>query len=106
MPVYWTYLSAIPEPIMPTLNSEAAILKRLIEPDKDDLNPEAANYILRLNFREPDMERMDELAAKAREGTLGSDEQAEVENYEHVGHMLALMQSKARRSLSRNSSPS
>lgn len=84
---------------MPTVNSEAAILKRLIEPEKDDLTPDTARYILRLSFRDTDLERMDELAAKARAGTLGEDERAEIENYEHVGHMLALMQSKARRSL-------
>lgn len=91
---------------MPTLNSEAAILKRLIEPEKDDLTPDTARYILRLSFRQSDLERMDELAAKAREGTLADDERAEIENYEHVGHLVALMQSKARRSLSKDGSPS
>jgi hypothetical protein len=49
---------------------------------------------------------MDELAAKARAGTLQAEERAEAENYEHVGHLLALMQSKARRSLHRSDSPS
>jgi hypothetical protein len=91
---------------MTPLNSEAAILKRVIEAEVDDLPPETAHYILRLRFTEPDLQRMDELAAKARAGTLKEAERAEVENYEHVGHLLALMQSKARRSLSKVGSPS
>ena len=42
---------------------------------------------------------MRQLAAKAREGTLSSREQIEIDNYERVGHFLNLMQSKARCSL-------
>jgi len=86
---------------MTPLNSEAAILKRVIEPEADDLAPETARYILRLDFPKQDLERMDVLAEKARQGTLQEEERAEAENYEHVGHLLALMQSKARRSLSK-----
>jgi hypothetical protein len=44
---------------------------------------------------------MDVLAEKARKGALEEEERAEAENYEHVGHLLAMMQSKARRSLKR-----
>ncbi len=84
---------------MAPLNSEAAILNRVIEPEVDDLPPETAHYILRLEFRQQDMERMNVLAEKARKGTLSEEERAEAENYEGVGHLLALMQSKARRSL-------
>jgi hypothetical protein len=91
---------------MTPLNSEAAILNRVLEPEIDDLSPETAQYILRLDFRKQDLERMDVLAAKARAGTLKEEERAETENYEHVGHMLALMQSKARRSLNRMGSSS
>jgi hypothetical protein len=91
---------------MTPLNSEAAILKRVIEPEVDDLSPETARYILQLGFREQDLKRMDVLAAKAREGSLEDVERAEAENYEHVGHLLALMQSKARRSLNKVGSSS
>ena len=90
---------------MPPMNSEAAILKRLIEPEKDDFATETAHDILRLNFRQDDLNRMDELAAKAREGAIGDEERAEIENYEHVGHLLALLQSKARNSLKKAKSP-
>ena len=42
---------------------------------------------------------MHELSAKAQEGTLTRSEQAELDNFERVGHIVNLMQSKARRSL-------
>jgi hypothetical protein len=82
-------------------NTEAAILGRLIEPEKSDRPPEAARFLLRLDFTPGDKARMDELAAKAREGAIDADDRAELENYVHVGHLLALMQSKARNSLKR-----
>jgi hypothetical protein len=39
------------------------------------------------------------LLAKAKKGSLRTDEQVEIDNYERVGHMLSPMKSKARRSL-------
>ena len=38
-----------------------------------------------------------QLSAKARQGTLTPDEQAALDSYERVGHLLNIMQSKARR---------
>jgi hypothetical protein len=55
--------------------------------------------VLALDFGAADKERMRKLSAKARAGTLTPDEQAAIENYERVGHLLNIMQSKARRSL-------
>lgn len=82
-----------------TAASEAAILARLIEPERDDMLPEAAGYILSIDFRDEDRDRMNALAERAREGTLTEDEREELENYRRVGHLLGLMQSKARISL-------
>lgn len=79
--------------------SEAAILDRILEPDKPTFSPEAAHDILALDFNQVDKDRMRQLSAKAREGTLTADEQAEMNNYERVGHLLNILQSKARRSL-------
>jgi hypothetical protein len=42
---------------------------------------------------------MRELSAKARAGTLTAEEDAEASRYELLGHLLGIMQSKARRSL-------
>jgi hypothetical protein len=41
---------------------------------------------------------MNVLAAKARVGTLTGEENEELENFLRVGDLLAIMQSKARRS--------
>jgi hypothetical protein len=82
-----------------TGTSEAAILERIMNPDEPTFSPEAARSILALDFNELDKERMTLLAAKARDGTLTAEEQAEINNYERVGHFLNILQSKARRSL-------
>jgi hypothetical protein len=84
-----------------TPNTSAAILNRLIEPESDDLSPDAARSLLRLDFRAKDHARMSELSASARAGTLTLDEREELEEYLRVADMLAVLQSKARRSLQR-----
>jgi hypothetical protein len=82
-----------------TTNTEAAIFRRILEPEKPMLSPDAARSILALDFAPVDRERMNFLAARARAGALTSDEDEELENYLLVGDLLAIMQSKARRSL-------
>jgi hypothetical protein len=77
-------------------NTETAILSRLIEPNRSGLTTEAARYLLTLEFQEFDRKRMDDLAEKARDGVLSLAEEREIENYRHVGHLLALLRSKAR----------
>jgi hypothetical protein len=81
--------------------SDVAILSRVLEPDKPTLSPQAAREILALDFGPADRERMRQLSAKARAGTLTPPEQVAIDNYERVGHVLNIMQSKARRSLKR-----
>jgi hypothetical protein len=79
--------------------SEVAIFSRVLEADRANLSPAAARAILALGFSPADQDRMRQLSARAREGTLTPDEQTEINNYERVGHILSLMKSKARRSL-------
>jgi hypothetical protein len=79
--------------------SEAAILGRILKPEKPTLSRETAQQILGLDFDQADKDRMRQLSAKAREGTLAPEEQSEIDNYERVGHLLNILQSKARRSL-------
>jgi hypothetical protein len=86
----------------PTSISETAILARILEPDKPTLPAAAARAILALDFSAADKERMRYLSERAREGTLTAVEQAAINNYERVGHLLNIMQSKARRSLKNN----
>ncbi|AUX46310.1 hypothetical protein SOCE26_078150 [Sorangium cellulosum] len=86
---------------MPGAGDEAAILSRLIRPERDDLSPEAAQSILQLAFDEQDRARMHELAVRAQSGELTDGEQVELESYRRVGRILDLLRSKARRSLKR-----
>ena len=80
-------------------SSDAAILRRVIRPEQGDLNPEAARALLGFGFDSADIARMNLLAAKAREGSLTEAERIELDNYERVGHLLAIINSKARRSI-------
>jgi hypothetical protein len=82
-----------------TENSGTAILARVIAPEKPTFSPDTAQEILTLDFAESDRKRMNELAAKARAGTLTDQENQDLENFLLVGHMLDLMHSKARMSL-------
>ena len=75
-------------------------------PKIENLPLEVARYLLSLDFCQRDRDRMHELAAKAREGTLTPAEQHEAESYECIGHLIALWRSKARKSLKTTSSGS
>lgn len=79
--------------------SEAMLWGRLLDPVATDLSPEAARYLLGLQFPQSDVDRMQVLAEKAREGSLTLEEHIEMDDYERVGQVLSLMKSKARKSL-------
>jgi hypothetical protein len=84
-----------------TPNTEAAILARIIEADERELTPEAARYLLSMRLPTSDEQRVDELSAKARDGSLTEAESKELDSYLHIGSLLAVMQSNARRRLKR-----
>ena len=69
-------------------NSEAAIFSRVISPDNANLSPDAANSILQISFPRTDLDRMNFLAGKARDGALTESEAGELENYRHVGRLI------------------
>ena len=79
--------------------SEMAILRRIVDPEQPLLPEEAARAILRLDFSAADRARMNQLAAKNREGKLTLSEEQELNSYIRVGQTLGILQSKARRSL-------
>jgi hypothetical protein len=83
---------------------EVAILVRVFNTDHGDLPPDAARYFLEKDFPPSDLKKMDELARKARQGSLTADEQEEMEHYCHVGDLLAMMKSKARLALGHSQS--
>ena len=82
-----------------TIDRGTEILIRAIKPAEGNLPIEAARSILAFRLSPTDWERVNELAAKARAGTLIPEERAELDEYERVTCLLELMQSKARLSL-------
>lgn len=84
--------------------TEAAILSRLVDPETPGLSPEAARSILEIKFSQQDVEHMHNLLDKSNAGTLNPAEKEEADTYERIGHLLALLQSKARKSLTDSTS--
>jgi hypothetical protein len=84
---------------------QAAILARVFEPRGRDLPPEAARFLLTLQFPPTDQQRLDALAAKARVGTLADEEQTELEHFCRAGDLLAIIHSHARLALARAGEP-
>ena len=82
-----------------TPNTEAAILARIIQAEDEELTPEAARYWLSRKLSCADEERVNELSAKARAGSLTEGEKRELESYLHIGMLLGIVQSKARQLL-------
>ena len=78
---------------------ESEILTRVIDPGNGNMSPEVARFFLGLDFSATDHERMVELSSKVQEGALTSDEEAELDGLLNVNDFLAIIQSKARRSL-------
>jgi hypothetical protein len=83
-------------------NTGGDILRRLFEPEKADLSPEVAGYLLSVDFSAADRERMEALAEKSQAGELLPEEREELDDYVRIGHLLALVQSKARKSLAQH----
>jgi len=82
-----------------TFPAETEILSRVIGRENPDFTAEVARSILRLDFDSSDIDRMDELAEKARAGTLSEEETTQLDAYLLVGSLLDLLQSKARQTL-------
>jgi hypothetical protein len=75
------------------------VLRRVFDLSGHGMSAALAESILTLDFPERDAARVDELNAKANEGTLTGDEEAELETYINIGDLLAYWQSKARQTL-------
>ena len=88
--------------VMFAANSASAIWQRTIEAQKSELEPAAARALLRLKFSRADLERADELGAKARAGRLTSSGKRELGDYRAVGTALEFLKSKARLALKRS----
>ena len=78
---------------------DSEILARVVMPHAPTMSPATAQEILKLTFTADDRERMGELAAKAREGTLTVEERSQADSYERVSSFIGYLKSKARISL-------
>jgi hypothetical protein len=79
---------------------EAAIISRMIHPERADLSNGEAQALLNLiKFDQLDLDRMHELVVKNQDDALTADEKAELETYLRLSYFVDLMHAKARRSL-------
>jgi hypothetical protein len=85
--------------------SDVALFGRLLAADRGDLAPDLARYILTLDFSSEDKARMHDLAVRNQSGSLPAAEYDDLQSYVKVGHLLALLQSKARKSLKQSRRP-
>lgn len=81
-----------------TTAADAAIWERAIQ-FEGEMSPTAARALLKLRFSEQDLQRMLDLSAKTRNGTLTPPEQVQIDTFEQVSCVLDILHSKARRAL-------
>jgi hypothetical protein len=79
--------------------STTAALDRAFEPIKRCLTPAVARRIVALRADAELSARIQELADKANEGLLDSEERAEYESYVRAIDLISILQSKARQFL-------
>ena len=77
-----------------------AVWDRVLQFD-ETISPTAARALLKMKFSAPDLERMQDLAEKARRNTLSESEGIEVDTFEQLGCLLDILHSKSRRVLNR-----
>lgn len=86
-----------------TSNVEAAILARIIHPERDDLSREAAQAFLQVGLEREDLDRIHALVTKNQEDGLTLVEKADLESYLRLSSIFDLMHARARCSLKKHS---
>ena len=76
-------------------STEAAIISRMIHPEKDDLPDETAKALLRLSLDQSDLDRLHELVVRNQDDALTPAEKAELESYLRISFLVDLMHAKA-----------
>jgi len=82
-------------------NTEAKILSRALDSAPLSMNDVLAQFLLSLTLDPRDAQRADELADKARQGTLATEELAEIEECRRVGRVIETLQLRAKLSMNR-----
>jgi hypothetical protein len=85
-------------------SSGTAILSRVMQAHTMSFTPDVARSLLQLQFGQVDIDRMNVLAEKNRQGVLTEAERQELQNYLLVGHLLDLLHAKARAMLKSSTS--
>lgn len=80
------------------------VLNDLLDPLGECMTPDVARRIVDLRAPAPVQQRVEELAAKASDGTLNEAEREEYEAFVSAGNFIAILQSKARTLLKDKSS--
>ena len=74
----------------------STLLEGILEPLAACLTPEAARHIVDLRAEPAAQQKLDELAHKCNEGTLTADERAEYDQMLAAGHVITILQARAR----------
>jgi hypothetical protein len=82
-----------------TEHAATVVLEQLAEIDASTLSSETARTVLQLRFGRSHQRRVDALSEKARRGNLTPAEEEELDEFLHVGDLVAILQSKARQAL-------
>ncbi len=79
--------------------NEVAILARILGNDRGGLPSELARYMHDLGFSDGDKARMHDLAVRNQDDALSAAEREQLFAFGKAGDMLAILKSKARRTL-------
>jgi hypothetical protein len=80
-------------------DNEVTILARFLTNGDRPLPKNLARYILALTINEPDKARMHDLLVRNQHDALTPDEKKEMHDFGKAGDVLAILKSKARRTL-------
>jgi hypothetical protein len=75
------------------------VIARSLDVRPESMTPEVAKFFLSLELSERDRARTEELAVKARAGSLSVEETQEIEDYRKTGRIIELLKIKARLAL-------
>lgn len=82
-----------------SLNTQSAILDRALTLHATPMTPDVARFLVSIQLGPFDVQRANELAAKARDGSLTIDEQTEIDEYRRAGRTIEMLKLRAKASL-------
>ena len=85
-------------------SNNIAVLQRMLNSPAGDLSQDSARSILGWRFDASDQERLTDLLARNRAGSLSTDESTELDWLLLVGDFLTILQAKAHSALARTTS--